>query len=67
MSKRKYAQGILPLKKGSGSGVAQSDHDNAEEFNGQFVDVFNKNDHCQILLDRYALSMENICFQGRSN
>ena len=62
MCKKKDAQGILPLKKWKGSGVALSDHENAEEFNGQFMDVFNKNDHGQILLlDWYALFMENIC------
>ena len=34
-------------------GVAQSDLEKAEEFNGQFTDVFSKNEHTQVpLLDR---------------
>ena len=44
-----------PLK-----GVAQSDLENAEEFNGQLTDVFNKNEHTQIpLLDRSAPFMDD--------
>ena len=40
---------------GKGKGVAQSDLEKAEEFNGQFTDVFNKNEHTQVpLLDRSA-------------
>ena len=30
---------IQPLKRKNGKGVAQSDHEKAEEFNGQFTDV----------------------------
>ena len=41
--------------------VAQSDLEKAEEFNGQFTDVFNKNEHTQVqLLDRSAPFMNGI-------
>ena len=54
-SQKKDTQGIPPLKRKNGKGVAQSDLEKAEEFNGQFTDVFNKNKHTQVpLLDRYA-------------
>ena len=39
-SQKKDAQGIPPLKKRNGSGVAQSESEKAAEFNGQFTDVF---------------------------
>ena len=40
------------MKRKNGKGVAQSDLEKAEEFNGQFMDVFNKNEHTQVpLLD----------------
>ena len=41
-SQKKNTQGIPPLKRKSGMGVAQSDLEKAEEFNGQLTDVFNK-------------------------
>ena len=44
-SQKKYTQGIPPLKRKNGKGVAQSDLEKAEEFNGQFTDVFSKNEH----------------------
>ena len=54
-SQKKDTQGIPPLKRKNGKGVAQSDLEKAEEFNGQFTDVFNKNEHTQVpLLDRSA-------------
>ena len=43
-SQKKDTQGIPPLKRKNGKGVAQSDLEKAEEFNGQFTDVFNKNE-----------------------
>ena len=44
-----------------GKGVAQqSDFKKAEEFNGQFTDVFNKNEHTQVPLDRSASFMIDI-------
>ena len=42
-SQKKDTQGIPPLKRKNGKGVAQSDLEKAEEFNGQFMDVFSKN------------------------
>ena len=39
-SQRKDAQGIPPLKKKNGSGVAQSESEKAAEFYGPFTDVF---------------------------
>ena len=43
------------LKPRNGNGVMQSDFETAEEFNGQFTDVFSKNEHTQVpLLDGSA-------------
>ena len=48
-------------KRKNGKGVAQSDLEKAEEFNGQFTDVFSKNEHTQVaLLDRSASFMNDI-------
>ena len=41
-SQKKDTQGIPPQKRKNGNGVAQWDLEKAEEFNGQFTDVFNK-------------------------
>ena len=38
--KKKDTQGIPPLKRRNRKGVAQSNLEKAEEFNGQFTDVF---------------------------
>ena len=60
-SQKKDTQDIPPLKRKNGKGVAQSDLEKAEEFNGQFTDVFNKNEHTQVpLLDRSAPFMNDI-------
>ena len=60
-SQKKDAQGIPPLKKRNGGGVAQSEFDKAAEFNGQFTDVFTKSEYSQVpLLDRSAPFMEDI-------
>ena len=60
-SQKKDTQGIPPLKRKNGKGVAQSDLEKAEEFSGQFTDVFNKNEHTQVpLLDRSAPFMNDI-------
>ena len=60
-SQKKDTQGIPPLKKRYGDGVAQSDVEKADEFNGQFTDVFTKTEHSQVpLLDRSAPFMEEI-------
>ena len=39
-SQKKETQDIPFLKKGNGSGIAQSELEKADEFNGQFTDVF---------------------------
>ena len=60
-SQKKDAQGIPPLKKRNGSGVAQLKSEKAAEFNGQFTDVFIKSEYSQVpLLDRSAPFMEDI-------
>ena len=57
----KKTQGIPPLKKRNGSGIAQSEFEKAEEFNGQFSDVFTKSEYKQVLLmDRSAPFMHDI-------
>ena len=53
--------GIPPLKGKNRKGAAQSDLEKAEEFNGQFTGVFNKNEHTQVpLLDRFAPFIHDI-------
>ena len=60
-SQKKDAQGIPPLKKRNGCGVAQMESEKAAEFNGQFTDVFTKSKYSQVpLLDRSAPFMEDI-------
>ena len=60
-SQKKDTQGIPPLKRKNWKGVAQSDLEKAEEFNGQFTDMFNKNEHTQVpLLDKSAPFMNDI-------
>ena len=56
-SQKKDAQGIPPLKKRNGVGVAQSESEKAAEFNGQFTDVFTKSEYSQV---RPAPFMEDI-------
>ena len=62
MNQKKDTQGIPPLKKRNGSGIArQSEFEKAEEFNGQFSDVFTKSEYKQVpLMDRSAPFMHNI-------
>ena len=60
-SQKKDTQGIPPLKRKNGKGVAQLDLEKAEGFNCQFTDVFSKNEHTQVpLLDRSAPFMNEI-------
>ena len=47
-SQKKDAQGIPPLKKRNGGGVAQLESEKAAEFNGQFTDVFTKSEYSQV-------------------
>ena len=58
---RKDTQGSPPLKRKNRKGVDQSDFEKAEEFNGQFTDVFNKKEHTHVpLLDRSSPFMNDI-------
>ena len=41
-SQKRDNQGIPPLKRRGGTGITASEIEQAEEFNGQFTDVFNK-------------------------
>ena len=50
-----------PLKKMNGSGIAQSELEKAEEFNGQFSDVFTKREYKHVpFMDRSAPFMYDI-------
>ena len=58
---KKDPQGIPPLKRRNGNGVAESELEQADEFNGQFTDMFNKNEHSQVPLpNRSAPFMNDI-------
>ena len=60
-SQKKDTPGIPPLKKRNGSGIAQSEFEKAEEFNGQFSDVFTKSEYKEVpLMDRSAPFMHDI-------
>ena len=61
-SKKKDNQGIPPLKRRRGtSRITDSEIEQAEEFNGQFMDVFNKNEHSQVpFLSRSALFLDDV-------
>ena len=60
-SQSKDCQGIPPLKKRDGRGLAESEPDQAEEFNGQFTDVFIQSRFNEVpLLDRSAPRMNDI-------
>ena len=47
-SEKKDNQGIPPLKRRGGTGITALETEQAEEFNGQFTDVFNKSDHIEV-------------------
>ena len=60
-SQKKDTQGIPPLKRRNGSGLVESELEQAEEFNGQFTDVFNKSEYTQVPLpNRSAPFLEEI-------
>ena len=62
---KKDTQGIPPLKRRNGNGVAESGLEQADEFNGQFTDVFNKNEYSQVPLpNRSAPFMNDIVVSG---
>ena len=60
-SQRKDNQSIPPLKRRNGSGLAESETEQAEEFNGQFTDVFSKTSENKVpLLEKSAPPMSDI-------
>ena len=60
-SQRKDNQGIPPLKMRNGTGLAESETEQAEEFNGQFTDVFSKTSESEApLLAKSAPPMNDI-------
>ena len=60
-SQKEYNQGILPLKRRGGTGITASEIEQAEEFNGQFTDVFNQSDHSEVAFrSRSAHFMDDI-------
>ena len=62
--KKNDNEGIPPLKKRGGAGITASEVEQAAEFNGQFTDVFNKNDHIEVpFLSRWPLSWMTLLFQ----
>ena len=56
---KKDTQGIPPLKRRHGNGVAESELEQVNEFNGQFTDVFNKNEHSQVPLQNRSAPFMN--------
>ena len=56
---KKDTQGIPPLKRRNGNGVAESQLEQADEFNGQFTDLFNKNEHSQVPLPNWLAPFMN--------
>ena len=58
---KKDTQGIPPLKRRKDNGVAESELEQADEFNSQFTELFSKNEHSQVPLpDRLAPFMNDI-------
>ena len=52
---------IIIISHPNGNGVAESEVEQADEFNGQCTDVFNKNEHSKVSLpNRSAPFMNNI-------
>ena len=56
---KKDTQGIPPLKRRNCSGVAESELEQADKFNGQFTDVFNKNEHSLVPLPNRSAPFMN--------
>ena len=60
-SQKKDNQDIPPFKRRGGAGITASEIEQAEEFNGQFTDVFNNSDHIEVpFLSRSAPFMDDI-------
>ena len=65
-SQKKDNQGIPPLKRRRGTGITASVIEQAEEFNGQFTDVFNESDHIEVpFLSRSAPFMDDIVVSNK--
>ena len=56
---KKDTQGIPPFKRRNGYGVAESELEQIDEFNGQFTNVFNKNEHSQVPLPNWSAPFMN--------
>ena len=60
-NQRKDNEGIPSLKRRNGRGLAESETEQAEEFNGQLADVFSKTSENEVpLLEKSAPPMSNI-------
>ena len=62
-SQKKDNEGIAPLKRREGTGITASETEKAEEFNRQFTDVFNKNDHSEVSILSRPISLMTWLFQ----
>ena len=56
---KKDTQGIPPRKRRNGNGVTESQLEQADEFNGQFTDVFNITEHSQVPLPKQSAPFMN--------
>ena len=56
---KKDTQDIPPLKRRNGNRVAESELEQADEFNGQFMDVFSKTEHSQVPLPNLSTPFMN--------
>ena len=66
-SQKKDNQGIPSLKRRGGTGITASEIEQAEEFNGQFTDVFNIGDHIEVpFLNRSAPFMDDVVVSNES-
>ena len=56
---KKDTQGIPRFKRRNGNGVAESELEHPDEFNGQFTDVFTENEHSQVPLPNRSAPFMN--------
>ena len=57
-SQRKDNQGVSPLKRRNGSGLAESKTEQAKKFKGQFTDVFSKTSESEVPLREVSAACE---------
>ena len=62
-NQKKDRQGIPPLKKRGGNGVAELDSERAEDLIGQFNDAFNKTEYNEVPLTRRSAPFMD-CYCG---